>query len=232
MALLGRHFTKEEHAAGWPETLKPERIAVLQRPYTLGDISGKRLTQAFLQGLNAALASGELPSTIVTAQVVTHHQKVFKGYASRPMWGGDVTEPVYGAAPVYGDKDFHCIAAPAFAAWLAAQGETPSPHVQAWFDAVGVAGAAVPDAPVAGMPAQKHRDRKPSWSTVAMPYMKSLYKAGKYKSAKVFYNALLNRAGVEGSPFSKVKNGLYCDEAGTQVAEGSVGTKWREIRSN
>jgi hypothetical protein len=63
-----------------------------------------------------------------------------------------------------------------------------------------------------------------------MPYMKELYKSGKYKSAAVFYNALLTRAGTEGSPFSKVKNGLFCDKAGTPVAEGTVGTVWADIR--
>jgi hypothetical protein len=41
------------------------------------------------------------------------------------------------------EKTTYTVTAPAFAAWLAAQGETPSPHVQAWFDAVGVAGAAL-----------------------------------------------------------------------------------------
>lgn len=44
------------------------------------------------------------------------------------------------------DKYSWQISAPAFAAWLAAQGETPSTHIRSWIDAVGVPGAGVPDA--------------------------------------------------------------------------------------
>ena len=35
----------------------------------------------------------------------------------------------------------YTVTAPAFAAWLAAQGVPPSSHIQAWFDAMGVAPA-------------------------------------------------------------------------------------------
>ncbi|EKD98817.1 MAG: hypothetical protein ACD_23C00252G0004 [uncultured bacterium] len=75
------------------------------------------------------------------------------------------------------------------------------------------------------------RSRKPSWSTVAMPYMRQVYSEGKFKSAVVFYKALLSRADTPNSPFTKLKGELYCEEAGTTVAEGTVGTKWAEIRS-
>lgn len=37
----------------------------------------------------------------------------------------------------------------------------------------------------------KHSKIKPSWATVAMPYMKSLITAGHYKSASMFYKALM-----------------------------------------
>jgi len=145
VAELGRQMgiRAEEFKAGWPDSFKPERIAVLQRPYTFGDLRAKRLTQALVQGLNAALASGVLPSVIKIEQAYTHTKKVFSHNEIRSTWDGDYREPIYEAVDVYGDKDFHYITAPAFAAWLAAQHEEPSPHIQAWFDAVGVAAGAV-----------------------------------------------------------------------------------------
>lgn len=79
--------------------------------------------------------------------------------------------------------------------------------------------------------APSRASRKPPWSAVAMPYMRQLYKDGKFKSYTVFYRALLQRADTPDSPFTKFKGELYCAVAGTTVAEGTVGTKWAEIRS-
>jgi len=145
MALMGREFTKHEHAAGWPDSFKPERIATLQRPFKWWPLKDRedekrRLCIAYRDGLNAALASGKLPSIIKTELVVAHSEKRFQGFKGNQFTGA--LQEVFANVPVYGDKEFHYITAPAFAAWLAAQGETPSPHIQAWFDAVGVTGAA------------------------------------------------------------------------------------------
>lgn len=78
----------------------------------------------------------------------------------------------------------------------------------------------------------KHRNRKPSWSTVAMPYMKLLCASGNYKSATVFYDALKRRAGESDSPFKLVNRELYCTEAGTTVAKSTLGNFWSEIRGS
>jgi hypothetical protein len=77
---------------------------------------------------------------------------------------------------------------------------------------------------------KERRSRKPSWHMISMPYMKQLYKDGSYQSASVFYKALLNKAGTEGSPFTNVKSVLFCPNAGTSVEVGTLGTKWAEIR--
>jgi hypothetical protein len=77
----------------------------------------------------------------------------------------------------------------------------------------------------------KHRNRKPSWAIVAMPYMKTLFAAGKYKSAAVFYRALIHRVEEPDSPFELVNRELFCTEAGTTVSEGSLGNAWPEIRA-
>lgn len=78
----------------------------------------------------------------------------------------------------------------------------------------------------------KRSNRKPSWATVAMPYMKSLFTAGHYKSAAVFYKALMSRAGESDSPFKLVNRELYCTEAGTTVSDGALGNVWPEIRAH
>ena len=77
----------------------------------------------------------------------------------------------------------------------------------------------------------KHRNRKPSWSTVAMPYMKSLFASGDYRSATVFYEALKRRVDESDSPFKLINRELYCTEAGTKVSDGSLGNAWPEIRT-
>lgn len=78
--------------------------------------------------------------------------------------------------------------------------------------------------------ATTRRGRKPPWHVVAMPYMKALFKRGSFKSAKHFHSALLLHAGEPDSPFTKAGGHLFCTDAGTQVSDGTVGTKWAEIR--
>ncbi len=75
------------------------------------------------------------------------------------------------------------------------------------------------------------RNRKPSWAVVAMPYMKSLFSAGKFKSSTVFFEALKRRADTPDSPFKLVNRELYCTEAGTTVSSGTLGNAWPEIRA-
>jgi hypothetical protein len=88
-----------------------------------------------------------------------------------------------------------------------------------------------PSPVVAASDSPAKRNRKPSWATVALPYMKLVFGQGKYKSATVFYRAMLSRADMQDSPFTKLNGQLYCPKAGTTVSVGSMGTKWREIRA-
>lgn len=157
MALLGSNFTKEENAAGWAESFKTERIAVLQRPFKWWPIKDREsekaaLCRAYKDGLNAALASGELLGNATTVTVTPKSPQVqrrnefassewlgefgrfgFTGVRNRRITSQPIPQPR--------DVTTYTVTAPAFAAWLAAQGETPSVHVQAWFDALSVAGA-------------------------------------------------------------------------------------------
>jgi hypothetical protein len=63
---IPRDKYRAESDSGWPDSFKPERIAVLQRPFKwwpLKDREHKKadLCNAYKDGLNAALASGKLP---------------------------------------------------------------------------------------------------------------------------------------------------------------------------
>ena len=83
---------------------------------------------------------------------------------------------------------------------------------------------------MAGEPA-KRKNRKPSWAVEAMPYMKKLYASGKYRSCSVFFKTLKNNVGDKDSPFTLVKGELYCDKAGTTVAESTLGNVWKTVRA-
>jgi hypothetical protein len=76
------------------------------------------------------------------------------------------------------------------------------------------------------------RNRKLSWRTVAMPYMKLVFSQGKYKSATVFYKLMLTRADTQGSPFTKLNGELFCKAARTTVSQGSMGNVWAVIRAH
>ena len=74
------------------------------------------------------------------------------------------------------------------------------------------------------------RKRKPSWRVVAMPYMQTLYKTKRSRSASVFYKVLMAATGTPDSPFTKVNGQLFCPAAGTTVEQGTLGNFWAEIR--
>ena len=100
-----------------------------------------------------------------------------------------------------------------------AQTPTPPPGVADQTKAVVIAS----DSPA-------KRKRKPSWSVVAMPFMQPLYKTNKFRSASVFYKALLTATGTPDSPFTKANEKLFCPAAGTTVEQSTLGNYWAEIR--
>lgn len=79
------------------------------------------------------------------------------------------------ATKVSPQKTLTLITAPAFAAWLAAQGEAPSVHIQAWFEAVGVA-KWVP-ATNTTTPSPPAQDRKPKRRDLLAPLIEAAQKA-------------------------------------------------------
>ncbi len=152
MALMGREFTPEERAAGWPDAFKPEHIALLQRPFKWWPLKDRehekaKLSAAYRDGLNAALASGKLSGIATTVTMTPPAPPIQRRneFASSEwlnefgrVFGRDVNVRVGSiprAAKPY-EKTIYHVTAQAFAAWLAGQGETPSEHIKNWLDAV------------------------------------------------------------------------------------------------
>ncbi len=151
MSSLGTNFTKAEQDKGWPDTLIPGQLAALQYPYTKGDRAAYKLAGDRAKDIEDACLDGSIQFTQATRQTKHQITVLVPGdarFATRNVYGEREVHYRQQLTWVSKEVQVNTVTAPAFAAWLAAQGETPSPHVQAWFDAMGVAGAGQTDAPV------------------------------------------------------------------------------------
>lgn len=155
-------------AQGWPATLTPGQLAALQTWREGMDNKTWRSKASTWQKLiELALTAGAIEHTTTTERVTAYDP--FSAYDAPPQgrrmlssgiasheWESRDGFSTYARTPPPQTKDVtrQHIAAPAFAAWLARQGEEPSPHIAAWFKAVGVAPAtaAKPPAPAPTAP--------------------------------------------------------------------------------
>jgi hypothetical protein len=83
------------------------------------------------------------------------------------------------------------------------------------------------DSPLASKRIKKRR----TWRDVAMPYVVETYRAGKYKTAHVFYVALVNKAGLENSPFTLHDRQLFMTDIGQSLAEKTIENAMPEIKA-
>ena len=113
---VGRQYTRRQIEAGWPTAMEPHRLACLQ---CAQDSTGQTYVNTALM---AACKSGAV-------SCVTYTQSDYDGHTGLPI--GTHTECA--------------IAAHDFAAWLALQGEEPSAHIRAWFEANGATTAPAPE---------------------------------------------------------------------------------------
>lgn len=165
VAAAFRYFTREQASAGWPEDMTPAQLAGLQRPHLgSGAPESLRRCQSLASKIVTDCQSGELLSTATTrtpqpAKPPVQQRSRFAsdGWLNRDgfMIAGmpariGYREPGTPPKPV---TTYHVTAAD-FAAWLAAQGEKPSEHIAAWFDAVGVDMDTRPIAPPTGWQAR------------------------------------------------------------------------------
>lgn len=80
-------------------------------------------------------------------------------------------------------------------------------------------------------PASKPTKKRLTWRDVAMPYIVATYRAGKYKTAHTFYLALVNKAGVENSPFTVRERELFLTNLGQSVSEKTIANAMPEIKT-
>ena len=151
MATMGQNFTTEEHAAGWPETLKHWQLAALQYPHVKGETAKIRLARARADDFLNACKSGDLPHTATTVTVPPKPQQVQRQtrFASSEwlMRDGFISARPTQKTPQPYDVTTYTITASDFAAWLAAQPESPSEHIAAWCAALGMDGDTRPIVP-------------------------------------------------------------------------------------
>lgn len=149
-------FTREEREAGWPMTMQPEQMAVMQRPFLSGDVQGKRLAQALRDALQAAcqgqaIACESEVRRVMTRPAVDHVPSRASMFGRVENWPEAYTRDgcayAYTTPAKYEDRTFYRVTAAAFAAWLSAQGVEPSQHIAAWFKAQGLGAASATAAP-------------------------------------------------------------------------------------
>ena len=146
-AVRGLNLTKDERVAGWPESFALARLAILQCP------DDNKMANILHRALQDACAANLIPSAPAIVRKIGHEKKTYLetgSFVKRNIYGERVLDFRERIVPVMKDVEVPAVTAADFAAWLAAQGEKPSEHVAAWFDAVGVDRDARPIAPPAG----------------------------------------------------------------------------------
>lgn len=135
-------FTSAEKAEGWPACMAPKQLAALQRPYVYGDRPGREFSWSLTKALIAACEAGTIEHTATTSRVQVASEQNFVPTSLSRNWPSQYC--IYGEPRAYTrpaqfkDVTHYHIAAPAFATWLAVQEVEPSPHIAAWFKALGV----------------------------------------------------------------------------------------------
>lgn len=139
------HLLRFNLANGWPETFSTEQAAALQSwRKDMEKTAWNKEASNWRTLIGIALQAGELEHTTTTTRVqvrAAQHVPVseFGGWPDQYTRGG--VRYAYTSPAQFKDVTHHHITAPAFAAWLAAQGIEPSPHIAAWFKVQGVAPA-------------------------------------------------------------------------------------------
>ena len=115
----------------FPELIDCGRIARMQHPT---DLHAERV---LANTLIDVCKSDELPHTAETTKKMTSPAKTVDTHRRDTLFGA-AARVVYTVPAKYKDATTYLLTAPAFAAWLTAQGEEQSEHVAAWVQATEV----------------------------------------------------------------------------------------------
>lgn len=153
---------KLDPAQGWPPTITHDGLAALQTYRESADNKTWRSkARTWREALELAMASGAIEHTSTTERVQTAPAIDLTPISLTQNWPSQYCGPYgeprgYTSPAQFKDVTHHRITAPAFATWLAAQGQDPSPHIAAWFEAVGAQAA----------PAETTAERNARWLLV------------------------------------------------------------------
>lgn len=238
MATLGMNFTREEHASGWPETLKHGQLAALQYPYATGEPSKRRLALARVADILAACKAGELPhieATYIPEPEPANLHIISSGVAASDGWKNRDRFTLAGMparigyrAPSEPPKPVttYRVTAADFAAWLAAQPETPSEHIAAWFDSQGLTAAPLMKAPAEAPEPQAKTPGKLKRRDLLTPAIESAQKeCSDPYDAPAVYTVLCRMAG------EKIRPLIGVTPEGVKWTDGNDDLQFLSIKS-
>ena len=134
-AVRGLNLTKDERVAGWPESFALARLAILQSP------DDNKMANILHRALQDACAANLIPSAPAIVRKIGHETETYLAtgsFVKRNIYGERVLDFRERIVSVMKEVEVPAVTAADFAAWLVAQGESPSEHVAGWFAAVGV----------------------------------------------------------------------------------------------
>ena len=186
---------EDRERENFPELIDCWRIARMQHPT---DLHAERVLAYTLIDV---CKSDALPHTAETTNKMTSPAKTVDTHRRVTLFSGPARE-VYTVPAKYKDVTTYLLTAPAFAAWLAAQGEVKSDHIAAWFEAMAVAADAPPASAPLKAPGANSKKREPraSWSD-KLDYIAEIASTTKRTRARGLWDELKLKAGKEGSPF-------------------------------
>lgn len=169
MASMDRYFP-DEKLTGWSESFTTKQIAALQRPHKWIGTEPTKLCIALFKKLNNECRIGAIPATkqeIPTAAMTPLFAEINpstltakQAYLLGEAKGKKLVEEIVSFIKPTPTVEGYLVTAKDFKNWLKLQGEVPSVHIRAWFDAVIPAVQTVPNVPATTAPAVKQVQRR------------------------------------------------------------------------
>ena len=155
MAVMDHFFSDEERMTGWTESFTTKQIALLQRFPKQIAAEPIKLCVALFKKLSSDCRIGAIPATLqqtlktvrtpffaeLNSSTLTAKEAYLLGEAKGKKLG-DELKSFFKPGPTI---ENYRVNAQDFKNWLNLQGEVPSVHIQAWFDAVLPLGQTDPD---------------------------------------------------------------------------------------
>lgn len=185
IAVLDRYFSDEEKLAGWSESFTTRQIAALQRPHKWIGTKSTTACVTLFKKLNDECRIGAIPAikqeilptvntpifTAINSSKVTAKDAYFLGEARGKNLVEEIVSKIKATPPV----EIYRVTVRDFMNWLNLQGEMPSVHVQAWFDAVLPPDQISPNALATTAPAVKPVQRSAAQDATIIATLQSIH---------------------------------------------------------